>query len=182
MRAQPEVKIWFRLTFDERGAMLTCDAVEKPGVDGVMYVQAIDAKQAHRIAARQYGKMKVRERRSRYIAKGLCSECGNPPATKIDGTKTRRCRRCLILNESHQRRSEQRAAGAKIEPLPAGGKPAKEAQEKRDQVTRLETLLWVERLWLDSANTSSFGKAISRKILELKAQLQNPQQQLRRTG
>jgi len=160
--------IWYRITLDQAGNVTSCKPVEKPRIgSGVFYIQALDAAQAYRKVAAEYARIKVKERRDRYRKKGLCTECGNTPDKGPNGKPKRRCPVCLARNEVHQERSAQRAAGAKVTPLPKGGGSATQRQAEHDESVRLQTLFWVKRLWTDSPNVGKFSKSLNDEISRL---------------
>lgn len=139
-----EVLNWWRLEVSATGKVVDCRQVDGPGEDGAMvvYVQALDQKEAGRRAWNYYMKMCVRARRKRLIADGKCPWC----AHENDSKPGRRCSECKIKHNGYNARRRAKERGEEVEPLNRADALATRARGEAETI-RLEVLLEVRQAW-----------------------------------
>lgn len=155
---------WYCVELDLDGNVQRCERVDaKPehAGCGVVYVLADDEGSAKKKAYNLYQRIRLTERRVRYLAEGKC-RCGRDR----DLTGKRECSKCRERGRLHWARQTAKKKGAPAPALPPQQRKERLA-ERRDEARasiRLEVLQEVFAAWQDSATNGQFTAWLTKEL------------------
>lgn len=160
--------MWFRVEFDNDGAVLSCEARDASVQEGrhVVYVEALTKLAALPLAQRYFARTAAN--RARYMAKralGRCTQCSSP----VEAGKSM-CR----VHLDKMRKIRERARAGLTRPRNTQRPPAESQASQENRVSRacgeLRILEEVMVMWRKD-RFGSFGTWLSRRIEDTRARL-----------
>lgn len=169
----PPIRYW-RVDFDEAGAVSGVTEIDGPGHAGWTIVEAPDKERAQRVAIGIYCARKKKLSRERNYAAGNCA-CGrkNDRADQLHpktGKPLLSCSTCSARHQVHLAGHRQRKAeGITDHQRDESARVAATQTRQRDRrgEIRLETLIEVQKAWIDTRTVGAFGQWLVREIARL---------------
>lgn len=152
---------WFRAEYDRNDKLVSICLADKLTDDGgrIVYVRATNVERAKVVAYKAHQRMKLRERRAGYKARGLC-KCGRPRDT--DGTA---CSWCIERRKEHKKRHAARERGEDVPPANWAGTRDARRERERDEL-RLSILVEIDHA-ADSMPYGHFKRWVAEQIAKL---------------